>query len=59
MKIGLGLLKIAIFWIKNYDIIISVHDVTKKIFSRYLNHIVYVVKSSQVNFFFQHKNLHP
>ena len=31
--VTLGLLKIKVFWNKGYDIIISVHDVTKKILS--------------------------
>ena len=36
----LGLLKIKVFWNKGYDFIISVHDVTNKIFSRDSNYIV-------------------
>ena len=35
-----GLLKITIFWNKEYDIIISVSDVTNKILSRDSNYIV-------------------
>ena len=34
-----GLLKIKVFWNKGYDVIISAHDVTKKL-SRDLNYIV-------------------
>ena len=33
-----GLLKIKVFWNKGYDVIISAHDVTKKL-SRDLNYI--------------------
>ena len=36
---ALGLLKIKVFWIKGYDVIISVHDVTNKILSRDSNYI--------------------
>ena len=36
----LGLLKIKVFWNKGYDIVISFHDVTKKILSRNSNYIV-------------------
>ena len=36
---ALGLLKIKVFWIKGYDVIISVHDVTNKILSRASNYI--------------------
>ena len=39
----LGLLKIKVFWNKDYDVIIYVHDVTSKILSRDSNHIVDVV----------------
>ena len=39
----LGLLKIKIFWRKGYDDKISVHDVTKKILSRYSNYNVNMV----------------
>ena len=35
-----GLLKITIFWNKDYDVIISVDDVTNKILSRDSNYIV-------------------
>ena len=36
----LGLLKIKIFWNKGYDVIISVNDVTNKIFSGDSNYIL-------------------
>ena len=39
----LGLLKIKIFWNKDYDVIISVFDVTNEILSRDLNYILDVV----------------
>ena len=39
----LGLLKIKVFWNKDYDVIICVHDVTNKILSRHSNYIVNVV----------------
>ena len=39
----LGLLKINVYWIKGYDVIISVHDVTKKILSRESNYDVDMV----------------
>ena len=35
-----GLLKITIFWIKGYDVITPVDDVTNKILSRDSNYIV-------------------
>ena len=35
-----GLLKIMVFWNKEYDVIISVNSITKKILSRYSNYIV-------------------
>ena len=35
-----GLLKIAVFWNKSYDVTITVNDVTNKIFSRDSNYIV-------------------
>ena len=38
-----GLLKIKAFWYKGCDVIISVHDATKRILSRDSNHIVKVV----------------
>ena len=38
-----GLLKISLFWIKVYGVIISGHDVTRKILSRDLNYIADVV----------------
>ena len=41
----LGLLRIKVFWNKNYDIIISVHDVTNKVLSRYSNYVVDDVQS--------------
>ena len=41
----LGLLKIKVFWNKDYDIIISVYDVTDKILSRDSNYIVDMVCS--------------
>ena len=37
-----GLLKIAIFWKKGYDVIISVDDVTNKILSRDSNYTVHI-----------------
>ena len=40
---ALGLLKVKVFWNKVYDIIISVHDVTNKIFSCDSNYIVDMV----------------
>ena len=40
----LGLLKMKLFWIKSYDAIISVNDVTNKILSRDSIYIVDVVK---------------
>ena len=39
----LGLLKIKVFRNKDYDFLISVHDVTNKTLSRDLNYIVDVV----------------
>ena len=39
----LALLKIKVFWIKRYDFIISVQDITNKILSRDSNYIVDVV----------------
>ena len=38
-----GLLKITLFWNKGYDIIISVHGLTKKILSGDLNYMVDVL----------------
>ena len=35
-----GLLKITVYWIKGYDVIITVDDVTNKILSRDSNYIV-------------------
>ena len=39
----LGLLKIKVLWNKGDDVIISLHDVTKKILSRDSNYIIDVV----------------
>ena len=39
----LGLLKIKLSWNTDYDVMISVHDVTNKILSRDSNYIVGVV----------------
>ena len=39
----LGYVKIKAFWSKGYDVIISVHDVTKKILTRDSNYTVDVV----------------
>ena len=39
----LGLLKIKVFWSKDYDVIISAHDITSKILARDSNYIVDVV----------------
>ena len=36
----LSLLKIKVFWNKGYDVIVSVHDLTKKYLSRDSNHII-------------------
>ena len=41
--VGLGIFKIKLFWNKGYDIIISVCDVTNKIFLCDSNYIVDVV----------------
>ena len=41
--VTLGFLNIKVFWKKGNDVIISVHEVTNKILSRDLNHIVAVV----------------
>ena len=38
-----ALLKIKVFWNKDYDVTISVHDVTNKILARDSNYIVNVV----------------
>ena len=40
---AVGLPKVKVFWNKVYDIIISVHDVTNKIFSCDSNYIVDMV----------------
>ena len=46
----LGLLKIKVFRNKSYDVIISIHDVTRKILSRDSNYIVdLVMKQKLVN----------
>ena len=34
-----GLFRITVFWNKGYDVIISINDVTKKMFSRDSNYI--------------------
>ena len=39
----LGLLKIKVFWSKDYDVIISAHDITSKILARDSNYIDYIV----------------
>ena len=39
----LGLLNLKVFWNKGYDVIISGHDVTSKIFSHDFNYTVDVV----------------
>ena len=39
----LGLLKKKVFWKKDYDVIISVYEVTNKILSRDSNYIVEVI----------------
>ena len=39
----LDLLEIKAFWNKDYDVIISVHDITNKILSHDLNYIVDLV----------------
>ena len=39
----LSLLKQNVFWNKDYDVIICIHDVINKIFSRESNYIVAVV----------------
>ena len=41
---SLGLLKIKLFWNKDYDVIISVHDVTRKSLSRVSSYIIDVVR---------------
>ena len=41
--VTLGLFKIKLFWNKDYDVIICVHDVTKKMLLRDSNNIVDVV----------------
>ena len=48
----LGLLKIKVFWSKDYDVIISAHDITSKILARNSNYIVDVVMWPKfVNFY--------
>ena len=44
---SLGLLKIKLFWNKDYDVIIFVHDLTNKILSRDSNYIVDAVMWSK------------
>ena len=41
--VTLGLLKIKVFWRKDYEVIISIHDLTNEILSRDSNYIVDVV----------------
>ena len=54
-----GLLKIKIFWNIGYDIIISVHDVTKKILSRDSNYIVDMVMWPKFgNYHFYERSYH-
>ena len=36
---NLGLLKIRVFWNKDYDVTISAHDVTNKVLSRDSNYM--------------------
>ena len=40
----IGLFKITVFWIKDYDITIPVYQVTSKILSRDSNYVVDIVK---------------
>ena len=42
-----GLLKIKVFWSKDYDVIISVHDATNKILLFDSNYIVAVVMGAK------------
>ena len=42
------LLKMTVYWNKGYDVIISAHDIIKKIFSRDSNYIVNVVMWSSL-----------
>ena len=44
----LNFLETKVFWKKDYQVIISVHDVTIKILSRNSNYIVDVVMSTKV-----------
>ena len=44
---SLGLLKIKLFWNKDYDVIIFVHDLTNKILSLDSNYIVDAVMWSK------------
>ena len=37
---SLGFLKIKLFWNKGYDVIVSVHDVTNKVLSRFSKYVV-------------------
>ena len=41
--VTLDLLKIKIFWNKEYDVIISVHGVTERVFSRNPSYVVDMV----------------
>ena len=41
--VTLGLLKIKVFWNKDYDVIVSVHDATNETLSRDSNYIVDMV----------------
>ena len=41
--VTLDLLKIKVFWRKDYEVIISIHDLTNEILSRDSNYIVDVV----------------
>ena len=43
-----GLLKIVVFWKTDYDVVIYVHDVTSKIFSRDSNYIVGMVMGPKI-----------
>ena len=45
--VALGLLTIKLFWNKDYDVIISVSDVTNKILSRGSNFIIDVWSCDQ------------
>ena len=45
---SLSLLKINVFWIKGYDVITSVHDVTSNIFSCDSIYIVNAIMGSKI-----------